>query len=95
MFPLPVVRIKSFKSNRYELKNYDLLDKVPDYVKDMILKSTNRFHLFNYSFCRSKYKEGRVLSFADKKVSLKQIKNVSSASALVTGKNKSIKSDNK
>ena len=82
------IKIRDFKN---ELKNYDLIDKVPFYVKDMIINSTKRFHIFSYSICRSKYKEGRIMSSADKKVSSHQIKNASSASALVTGKNKSIK----
>ena len=78
MFPLPVTRVKR-------------VDKIPKYIVDSIIKSTNRRTIIKFSLSRSKYPEGRILSKADKKVSRGQIKNLSSATALVTGKNKKIK----
>ena len=90
MFPLPV---KAFiiDNNKMELKNYDMLDKLPSYIIDIIIKSTNRGRIGFVSICPSKYIEGRVMAKADKYVSIRQIKNPSSALALVTGKNKKLK----
>jgi hypothetical protein len=48
-------------------------------------------HFGFVSICPSKYIEGRVMAKADKYVSIRQIKNPSSALALVTGKNKKLK----
>lgn len=91
MFPLPVSRVKDLSINKNELKNFDDVKKLPKYIIDSIIESTNRKTIMKFSLSRSKYLEGRMLSKADKKVSRKQIKNVSSATALVTGKNKKIK----
>lgn len=91
MFPLPVTKVKSLKRNKNELKNFDEVENLPDYIKEAIIESTSRGGLINFSLSRSKYIEGRILSKADKKVSRKEIKNVSSAKALITGKNKKIK----
>ena len=91
MFPLPVTRVKDFNTNRNELKNYEEVKHIPKYIIDSIIMSTNRRTIIKFSLSRSKYLEGRILSKADKKVSRRQIKNISSATALVTGKNKKIK----
>ncbi len=91
MYPLPVTRFNEKNFEKCEIRNYDKFIELPDYIKKMIYESCNRGKLFKVSFCRSKYKEGRLMSKADKKVSLHQIKNVSSAISLITGKNKSIK----
>lgn len=91
MYPLPVVRLKESNYNSIELRNYEEFKKLPNNIKNLIIKSSNRRKLFKLSFCKSKYNEGRIMSKSDKKVSFHQIKNVSSATALVTGKNKSLK----
>ena len=91
MYPLPVTRFNNNNINKCEIKNFDRFLEIPDNLKKIIYESCNRGKLFKVSLCRSKYKEGRILSKMDKKSSLKQIKNVSSAFALLTGKNKSIK----
>lgn len=62
-----------------------------DMHKKILVCSTNRGKVGNISICRSKYKEGRIMSKVDKDVSFGQIKNISSATALLTGKNKKIK----
>ena len=77
MYPLPVRVLDT---------DIDLDEK----YKNMILKSL-RHKIGPVSFSRSKYIEGRIMSKADKKVSIREIKNFSSAKALVTGKNKSLK----
>ena len=91
MYPLPVTRINKNNINKCEIKNYDRFLEIPDNLKKIIYESCNRGKLFKVSICKSKYKEGRIMSKMDKRSSLKQIKNVSSAFALITGKNKSLK----
>ncbi len=90
MYPLPV-RVFDPTSNSMELNNYELVKDIDKELIDMIVKSTNRGRVGNISIARSKYKEGRIMSSCDKKVSIKQIKNVSSAKSLITGNNNSIK----
>ena len=86
MFPLGV-RVFDKKIDNLELKsNYKIDDK---YI-DMLVKSTKRGRILNYSISRPKYKEGRLVSKCDKKVSFSQIENIHSLTALLTGKNKSI-----
>ena len=84
MYPLPVSKIKSFDSNEIELKNYELVNNLSNMHKEIILWSCKRFR-------RSKYTEGRIVSKADKLVSIHQIRNLESAKALITGKNNKIK----
>ena len=90
MYPLPV-RVFDPNSNSMELNNYDLVKKIDKDLIDMIVESTKRGRIGNISISRSKYKEGRIMSTCDKKISIKQIKNVSSAKSLITGNNNSIK----
>lgn len=87
MFPFPV---RILDNKRMELANIDLLNKIPNELKDILVTSLKRKRLGAISFSRSLYKEGRIMSKADKRVSLKQIKNFESLKALFTGKNKSI-----
>ena len=91
MFPLPVRIINENKIEKIELKNVDNYNKLSKEYRDMIINSLNRNRIGVISLSRSKYKEGRIMSKADKKVSHKQIKNISSAKALLTGHNKKIK----
>ena len=90
MFPFPVAVFKLNDENLLELKNYELLDNVPINIRKMMVKSTNRGKIGKVSFARSKYKEGKIMSKADFHVSLGQIKDLSSAKALLTGKNKKL-----
>ena len=91
MFPLPVSSCKNEKIEKLEINNYDLFLKLPINIKNIIIKSIKRKRFISLSFTRSLYKEGRVMSKADKKIALSEIKNFSSAKALLTGKNKKIK----
>ena len=91
MFPLPVASFKYSETNDLELENFDLLEKVSDINVEILIECTNRNKVFNLSFCPSIYEEGKIVSLADKKVSINQIKNIYSASALLTGKNRSLK----
>ena len=90
MFPFPVAVLKNSEKNLLELKNFELLDKIPVHVKRILIKTTNRRKIGKISFSHSLYKEGRIMAKADKYVSTRQIKDISSAMALLTGHNKKI-----
>ncbi len=91
MYPLPVMRIKSVNIESLELKNADLFYKLSQKYQNMIINSLNRKKIGSISLCRSKYIEGRVMAKADRKVSRKQIRDLDSLKALITGKNKKLK----
>lgn len=91
MYPLPVRRINEKKIEKVELKNIDNYNSLSKNNKDILMNSLNRNKIGVLSLGRSKYKEGRIMSKADKRSSRKEIKNISSAKALLTGKNKKIK----
>ena len=90
MFPFPVLRFKLNDKNLIELKNYELLDDIPVKIKKMLVETTNRGKIGKISIARSKYKEGRIMSRADKRVSNRQIEDVRSLLSLCTGKNKNL-----
>ena len=90
MFPLPVICVND-EDNKRELKNYDLFIKLPDKIKKCLIDSTRRRLILSFSFTKSKYMEGRIMSKADKYVSIRQLKNVYDWVSLVTGKNKGLK----
>ena len=69
MFPVPV---KRFDGSPMELKNEDAFDKIPDRIKNLIVFSSNRgFNYNHFSICRSTFLEGRIMSRADKLVSIR------------------------
>ena len=90
MYPLPVSKFADSKDNILELKNFESVSNLPQEIKDIIVDSTKRKGLGRISLCRSKYIEGRIMSKADKKVSVGQFKNISSVLALFTGVNKKL-----
>ena len=90
MYPFPVLRFTLNDKNLMELKNYEILDNIPIHVKRILVKATRRGRIGKLSIARSKYKEGRIMSKADKRVSNRQIKDVSSLMALCTGKNRKL-----
>ena len=94
MYPLPVIVMDDSSYNKWELKNYLLYLTIPNYIKDMLIDSTNRGKIGNLSLARSKYMEGVVMSKADKYVSIRQLKNIYDMLSLITGRNKRLKKDN-
>ena len=90
MFPLPVSSMKKHDIVSTEINNYDKYIELNESIKDIIYQSLTRKKLLAISFSRSIYPEGRIMSKADKKVALSEIKDLSSARALLTGKNKKI-----
>ena len=91
MYPLPVRVLNENKIDKIELKNKDSYYKLSDDNKKILINSSKRKRIGVISISKSKYREGRLMSKADKKVSRKQIKNFSSLTSLVTGHNKKIK----
>ena len=92
MYPLPVDRFND-TNNKAELMNYDLIDNLSDKQKEILYLSTNRGKLGLVSLSKSKYLEGRVVSKADKKVTLTNYKGsrIGSITTLISGKNKHLK----
>ena len=94
MFPVPV---KRFDHSPMELKNEKLWSKIADKNKKLIIFSSNRgFKYQHFSLCPSSFLEGRIMSKADKMVSvsnylddLKQ-NGLSGIIALFTGGNKNL-----
>ena len=98
MYPFPVRRIDN---GEIELKNEELFISLPQNLKDEMITSSNRgFKTKHFSICSSKFIEGRIMSFSDKKVAIfddmidsfrKQgFKTFHSLPALVTGFNKNL-----
>lgn len=91
MYPLPVNRVKNFDTNYLELRNFEKLGYIDDYIKDLIIESSNKHKIGGISFIRSKYKEGRIMSNSDKRSAISNLSSLSDATALITGKNKRLK----
>ncbi len=92
MYPLPVTSFTLDDTNPSELKNYNYVRNIDNINKDILIKSSNRFKIGKISVCPSIYKEGRIMSIADKIVSISNLKNSSfdGMTALITGKNKKL-----
>lgn len=92
MFPLPVVRFRESKHNVAELKNFEYVNLMAPMVKEHLINSSNRIVMGNISISPSIYNEGKIVSFADKIVSLSNLKgcNFHSMISLVTGQNKNL-----
>lgn len=94
MFPVPV---KRFDGSPMELKNEDVLDEIPDRIKNLIVFSSNRGLKYkHFSICQSYSPEGIVMSKADKIVTfgnyMDDIKRngTGSLTSLFTGTNKNL-----
>ena len=90
MFPLPVTAFKIDENNGNELKNFELVDKLSEENIQYLIESSNRNRIGLVSLSRSLYPEGKVMSTADKIASIGQIQNLEGATALVTGRNKTL-----
>lgn len=90
MYPLPVRKVEIDENNSMELNNFELVHSIPSEIKELIIWSGNRCVLGNYSISPSLYKEGRVMSQADRFVTRRNLAESSMGGilALVTGKNK-------
>lgn len=89
MFPFPV---RALDDTNPELNNQDKFNNLDSSIQNLIIESSNRSKLGHISLCRSKYIEGRIMSNADKAVSLKkELINFHSLKACITGKNPNLK----
>lgn len=91
MFPLPVQSVNYDNYKDLELKNLQSFENLDKKFKDMIIASTNRRKLGCVSFSGTLYDEGKIMRKADKISSLDNFDSLSGVTALVTGKNRSIK----
>lgn len=90
MYPLPVLSFKESGENCLELFNYELINNMTKENLKLLKDSSNRSKHGKVSFSKCKYKEGQVMASADKMASVKQIRTISDATALITGNNKSL-----
>ena len=89
MYPLPVRSLDNIDAELNNIKKYELLD---ERTKILIKDLSNRNKIGTVSLARSKYIEGRVVSFADKTVTIKSDKlSLKAYLALLTGKNNELK----
>ena len=95
MYPLPVTSVNNFSKNLAELKNYINIKNMSLGNMKILINSLNGLRVGNLSFSRSKFKEGRIVSKADKIVSLKNFNRLTDFLALLTGKNKHLKNNKK
>ncbi len=95
MYPLPLRIFIDSKNNEMELKNMDIFNTLNSDLQKLLIESSNRYKIGAFSFAKSKYKEGKVMSNADKIISFHNLRgsNIHSISALFTGKNKNIKKE--
>lgn len=90
MFPFPVRAIDYFIEDT-EINNINKFKELDSKIQKMIILSTNRVRVNRVSMCRSVYEEGKIVSKADKLVSFhKDLHNVSSMLACLTGHNKKL-----
>ena len=92
MYPLPVTSFKDSLDNSLELKNFERVNLLDSTNKEILTNSSNRGKIGPVSLAISKYKEGRIMSNADKIVSMSNFKgaNINDLTALLTGNNKNL-----
>ena len=86
MYPFPIRSIDN--NENLELNNYDNLKLINDNIKNIIIESVKRNKIFNVSFSKSKYIEGKIISHADKLATFKKESvTLNSLLASITGIN--------
>lgn len=89
MYPLPV---RALDNTDAELNNSKKLEQLDERLVLLIKELSNRKKIGTVSFTRSKYQEGRIVSYADKTVTIKSDKlSLKGYKALLTGKNDELK----
>lgn len=84
MYPMPV---RVYNDKDLELRCKDGIDGENEQI---LRDSTNRFRIGDISLCRSRFKEGRIVSMADKKVTRIHLRNANSLTQAITGRNKNL-----
>ena len=91
MWPFPVRAIDTTFSAA-ELNNLNKLDNLDNRIRNIIIKSSTRKEIRHISFSRSISIEGRIVSYADTKVSIgKELKSAYAIIAIITGINLGIR----
>ncbi len=86
MYPFPV-KCASKDMEKLEINNLKVYKQLLPKYKNMIIDSSNRNRILSLSLSKSKYLEGRIVSKADKQVSLgKELKSINSLQACITGR---------
>lgn len=96
MFPLPVVSFTNVDNNDLELRNFEFVKNLNVFNKELLINSSTRLKIGPCSVSPSIYKEGRIMSLADKIVSVKNFKgsNLNGVIALLNGHNKNLINEN-
>ncbi len=90
MYPFPVRALDTTPAELNNEKKFYLLDNK---IQNLIISSTLRSKIGHISLCQSKYLEGRIMSKADKIVSIiKDLKSFNGLKACITGKNPNLDS---
>ena len=93
MFPFPV---RALNEKDAELHNQEKFEKLPTHIKKNIINSSKRKRIKAVAFSRSRYKEGRIVSKADKKVAIgKELKSFHALLACITGHNSKLQKKDK
>lgn len=92
MYPFPVRKIELTKENVMELNNWEQFLTLDKKIVETMSICTSRNTIGRYSFSKSLFKEGRVMSKADKIVSRLNMKesSITGIIALISGKNKNL-----
>lgn len=89
MYPFPV---RSLDKIDAELNNKEKLNNIDKNLYLLLEELSNRNKIGTISFARSRYIEGRIVSLADKTVTIKSDKlSIKGYKALITGKNDELK----
>ena len=84
MYPMPV---RAYNKKDMELKTKN---KISGELEEILIETSNRCKLGDISFCRSRYKEGRIVSKGDRKSTRIHLKNINSLTQSITGNNKNL-----
>lgn len=87
MFPIPV---RAIDGKDLEINNQEKFDNIPINIKKLIIYSSLRYKIGPISLCKSKYKEGKIMSRADKIVFFKKEFTIASLKSFLTGLNKKL-----
>lgn len=85
MYPFPV---RALDDTDPELHNEEKFKKLPNNIRNLIINTSLKGKVGNVSFCKSEYKEGRIVSIADKIVATsKENTSFNGFKAYITGIN--------
>ncbi len=87
MWPFPL-RAIDFNIYNTEINNLEKAQFVPKHLQQLIISSSCRLKFFHISLSKSKFREGKVMSKADKIITIKkELTHFNSYKSLITGNN--------